>query len=131
MKRIWMLPLWLGGLMVLIACGAQARVDTAAAYLRALNERDVEAAATYACEERAQEIADSLMAAPVPDSSQATTFSFINISCAAAGGDDVSCRYTIQQQLEDDLDTPEQYVREVVFHFEDGEICGFEEQVAQ
>jgi hypothetical protein len=125
--RKFFLVLLLIGLMsgVLIACGdtdAGEDVNTAVQYIEALNQRDIETANTLVCEERADEITDALMG--VDD--EEAEYSFENVACQAQE-DDVSCRYTIIQPTDEE---EEQFDRNVIFEFEDGVICGFEQGAA-
>lgn len=113
----------LGG--VLSACGAADAgedVNTAVQYIEALNQRDIEAAHALVCEERADEITDALMGV---DEEEAD-YSFENVTCQAQE-DDVACRYTISQPTDEE---EEQFDRNVIFEFEDGAICGFEQGAA-
>lgn len=95
-------------------------------YLAALNDGDLERAAELVCPERQDEIAEGLTSVTAEEREN---FNFQNVTCAQRGAD-VSCRYTIIQEgteLGQD-DTPDTFERSVVFEFENGRICGFEEQ---
>lgn len=126
--------LWLlMGLAVLgvVSCAA-GDPGTAVAYLDALNTRDLETARNLVCEERQDDVTMGLVSV---DDVQVEPFEFTNVSCSAQGGD-VLCRFTIRQATEHDAVSgvsgiDQSLAREVVFNFEDGRICGFEEQVAQ
>lgn len=105
---------------------------TAVAYLDALNSRDLETARDLVCEARQDDVTMGLVSV---DDMQVEPFEFTNVSCSAQGGD-VLCRFTIRQATEHDAVSgvsgiDQSLAREVVFNFEDGRICGFEEQVAQ
>ena len=126
--------LWLlMGLAVLgvVSCAA-GDPGTAVAYLDALNSRDLETARDLVCEARQDDVTMGLVTV---DDVQVEPFEFTNVSCSAQGGD-VLCRFTIRQATEHDAVSgvsgiDQSLAREVVFNFEDGRICGFEEQVAQ
>lgn len=105
---------------------------TAVAYLNALNERDLETALDLVCEARQDDVTMGLVSVQGPP---VEAYEFTNISCASRAGN-VLCRFTIEQKLpRDDVEgiagiaVPQS--REVLFEMEDGQICGFEEQVAQ
>lgn len=128
LKRLFMLMgCLLLGTAVLSACGGEAHEEIAVQYLDALNSGDLDAAAAYACEERADDIVAALM--DVSDPEQANV-SFMNVSCRPEG-EDVSCRFTITQETEAAETTGQQFNRQVVFQFEDDRICGFEEEIAE
>lgn len=113
-------------LFLLVGCGTN-NADTAVRYLEALNQRDIEAARGLVCEVREDDVTMGLMSA---GDLQQPSFSFSNVSCTARA-DDVLCRFTIEQFTEGAELTGIQRARQVVFDFEDGKVCGFEEQVAQ
>lgn len=123
MKRIFTVGLLLFTIL-LVGCTGD-NVATAVEYIEALNQRNLEEVNDYVCAEQADEITESLMS--VTGSEDA--FSFVNVSCAARGGD-VLCRYSISQESLEDEDVNITQDREVTFEFEDGQICGFEQQVA-
>jgi hypothetical protein len=124
MRIFWLIVVSLA--FLLTGCGND-DVATAVNFLQALNQRDVTQAAEYVCPERQDEIVGGLLTVSDP---AAETFNFQNVSCSAQG-DGVLCRYTIDQLTEGADLRSEQYARQVVFAFEDGRICGFEEQVAE
>ncbi len=112
----------------LVACGGN-NVTTAVDYLNAINERDFDAAAALACEERADEIIDGLLSVS-PEERQSIEFE--RVSCSQQAGDEVLCRFTIVQ-VETEInneDTVFEEDRSVVFEMEDGRVCGFHEEVA-
>ena len=112
----------------LVAC-AEDNVATAVSYLGALNEGDLDQAASLACAERADEIVDSLMS--VEPEEQASV-EFQRVSCSQQASDEVACQFTIVQE-ETDINNEGTFFeqeRNVVFNIEDGRICGFHEQVA-
>lgn len=127
---MWKRLLTLALLLVLAALQAACssgpnKVEMAVRYLDLLNDGDAQAAADLVCEERADDLAAAVMS--VTESERAT-FTFQNVSCQPRGGD-VLCRYTIEQEQEDD--TPIETSHNVIFSFENERICGFEEQVAE
>lgn len=109
-----------------MGCASGDEVNTAVAYLEALNTRDLETAQSLVCDARRDDVTMGLTTVDDPPQE----FEFSSISCAAQG-DGVMCRFVIQQYPQGEEDTGVQLNREVVFNFEDGRICGFEEQVAQ
>ncbi len=113
--------------VLLTGCASGDQVNTAVEYLEALNTRDLETAQALVCDTRQDDVAMGLTT--VDDASE-EEFEFSNVSCAAQG-DDVMCRFVIEQYPQGAEDTGVQSNRQVVFNFEDGRICGFEEQVAQ
>ena len=123
-KRLFLIVLLTAVLGISTACNDN-RADTATQYMEALNTGNLEEAQELACPERADDIVAALMGVT---SEERARFSFINLSCSPRG-DEVSCRYTITQQTEDG--TPVQSDRNVVFQFEDGQICDFEQEVAE
>lgn len=99
-------------------------VATATRYLDTLNDGDADAAGDLVCEERADDITAAIMTV---SESELATISYENVTCQPRG-DDVLCRYTIQQEQEDG--TFVETSHNVIFSFENDLICGFEEQVA-
>ncbi len=115
----------------LASCAAE-DPGTAVAYLDALNTRDLETARDLVCEARQDDVTMGLVTV---DDVQVEPFEFTNVSCSAQGGD-VMCRFNIRQATEHDAVSgvsgiDQTFAREVIFNFEDGRICGFEEQVSQ
>lgn len=130
MKKIILFLLMMSLLLLGVASCAEGDPATAVAYLDALNERDLEAARELVCEARRD---DATMGLMTVDDPQVEPFEFTNVSCSMQGGD-VQCRFNIEQKTEDNdvtgaLGPDVTQTREVVFEFEDGRICGFEEQV--
>lgn len=120
-------PLLIGlTLAMLIGCSGGSPA-VAVQYLEALNERDLETARELVCEARQDDVT---MGLTTVDDPTVEPFSFSNISCTARGGD-VACRFVIEQETEAADNTGTEQMRDVIFRFEDGKICGFEEQVAQ
>lgn len=125
MKKLIVLALMLlGTTWGLLGCGGATNVTTAVDYIDALEDGDLESAAVLVCPERSDDILDSLM--EVSEENR-ENFDFRNVSCAAQGSD-VACRYNIVQDTT--VDNSQEFVRNVIFEFEDGLICGFEEEVA-
>ncbi|MFO7683236.1 MAG: hypothetical protein R6X34_24645 [Chloroflexota bacterium] len=127
MKKI--ILFWGVGLMgwlLLAGCNSN-DPGTAVQYINALNERDLETARSLVCPERQDDVAMGLISVADP---VIEPFTFQNVSCSSRAGD-VLCRFSIEQRTEEHIFTNEQFTREVVFKFEDGKVCGFEEQVAQ
>ena len=112
--------------LLFTACGQdeESNADTAILYIEALNRGDVEDASNFVCEEREDEITEGLMS--VGDENPNVIFD--NLSCEARG-EDARCSYTIRQDTANVQDTGRELLREVIFNFEDGKICGFEEPV--
>ena len=123
-KKILFSVLFLLLSLVLVACGGADNVTTAVDYLGALESGDLDGAALLVCPDRREEITSALM--DVSDENR-ENFDFRNVSCAARG-DEVDCQYNIIQDTE--AEETQEFVRNVVFEFEDGLICGFEEEVA-
>lgn len=124
MKKLILLLLLLGGLL-LSGCGSN-NTDTAIEYLDALNQRDVETARSLVCSQYEDDVTMGLTSVDDPE---AEAFAFSEISCAARGSD-VSCRFAISQLTEGADTTGVEQTRQVVFDFENGRVCGFEEEVA-
>lgn len=112
--------------LLLVGCSSDSP-ETAVQYLEALNQRDLETARSLVCEARQDDVTMGLTTVDDPEAEQ---FEFNNVSCSSRGGD-VMCRYYIKQFTEAAEATGVQVERQIVFEFEDGKICGFEEQVAQ
>ncbi|MBK8905210.1 MAG: hypothetical protein IPM53_28770 [Anaerolineaceae bacterium] len=131
MKK-FLLLLFMSLLLFGVASCANGDPGTAVAYLDALNNRDLETAQKLVCEARQNDVTMGLVSvagAPVE------AYEFTNVSCSSRAGD-VLCRFTIEQKtVRDDIggvagiDVTRS--RQVIFEFEDGLICGFEEQVAE
>lgn len=110
-----------------VSCAGAGNVDTAVQYIDALNNRDIDAARELVCESYEDDVT---MGLTTVDDPVVEPFSFSNVSCSARGSD-AACRFTIAQQTESaDVGGIEQN-RSVIFKFEDGKVCGFDEQVAQ
>lgn len=125
MKNFFFL-LWIILSILIVGCeGNQA--NTAVQYLEALNDRDLETARNLVCEARQDDVTMGLVSV---DEQEEESFSFINISCSPRG-DDVLCRYTVEQTTQSAEITGVQRPREIVFDFEGDKVCGFEEQVGQ
>lgn len=128
MKRTKILWLTLSAVLFLLLAGCNANnADTAVRYLEALNQRDLQTAENLVCPARQDDVAMGLTTVSDPQGEQ---FNFENISCQPQG-DGVACRFSIQQTTQDAPLTGTENARQVVFNFEDGKVCGFEEQVAQ
>lgn len=119
--------LLLSGVLLLLAACAANNVDTAVEYLEALNARDLDRARALVCEEQEDDVT---MGLTTVDDPQVEPFTFSNVSCAARGAD-VSCRFTIEQFTQSEQTTGVTQTRQVVFRFQDGKVCGFEEEVAE
>lgn len=124
-KKLILLALLLGSLL-LAGCGSN-NTDTAIDYLEALNQRDLDTARSLVCSQYEDDVAMGLMTVDDPE---VEPFSFSDVSCAARGSD-VSCRFTISQLTEAADTTGVEQTRQVVFEFENGRVCGFEEEVAE
>lgn len=130
--KIFLLLLFMSVTLFGLASCANGDPGTAVAYLDALNTRDLETARSLVCEDRQDDVTMGLVSV---DDVQVEPFEFTNVSCSAQGGN-VLCRFTIRQATEHDAVSgvsgiDQTFAREVVFNFEDGRICGFEEQVIQ
>lgn len=130
--KIFLLLLFMSVALFGLASCANGDPGTAVAYLDALNTRDLETARSLVCEDRQDDVTMGLVSV---DDVQVEPFEFTNVSCSAQGGN-VLCRFTIRQATEHDAVSgvsgiDQTFAREVVFNFEDGRICGFEEQVIQ
>ncbi len=108
----------------LAACSSGDNVATAVQYIEALEEGDIDTATSLACPERADDVMSGLVDVTAAERGD---YTFERVSCAARGSG-VACSFTITQQLDDE--TPSQFDRSVIFEFEGGQICGFEEEVA-
>ncbi|MAU00178.1 MAG: hypothetical protein CL608_23810 [Anaerolineaceae bacterium] len=106
------------------ACSSGDNVATAVQYINALEEGDIDSATSLACPERSDEIMSGLVDVTAAERGD---YSFETVSCAARGSG-VACSFTIVQQLGDE--TPSEFDRSVIFEFDGGQICGFEEEVA-
>ena len=120
------------GLLLLVGCAQDDDVDNtviAQRYVENLGEGNLDDAAELVCEERA----DTIATAMVTEENQ-ENFSFENLSCSQRG-DGVACSFTVRQNppAEDAAGTTvrESYNRSVIFSFQNGLICGFEEEVAE
>lgn len=111
-------------LTALAACNSGDNIATAVQYINALGEGDIDTATSLTGPERADTIMSGLLGV---SEAERENFSFENVRCAARGGD-VACSHTITQQIGDG--TPQERDRSVVFQFDGGQICGFEEEVA-
>ena len=109
---------------LLTACGGNDNVATAVEYINSLEAGDVDTATGLVCPDRADTITENLLAR---SQEERASYAFENVSCAARG-EDVACRFTVIQETTDN--TPAEFDRNVVFEFDDGLICGFEEEVA-
>lgn len=106
----------------LTACAPQATpedVGEVVRYLEALNAGDLDAARTYICEERADDILT------LTEAGGTGGITFENIECEARGAD-VVCTYNVLQEVND---VERQRDRRVTFELQNGQICGFEEEV--
>jgi len=112
---------------LLSSCGGNEDAGTAVTYLEAMNEGDVATATELVCPARADDVTMGLIS--VNDASE-PEFSFNNISCSETGSG-VECRFVVEAVTMGDEGEFFQQNRSVIFEFEDGKICGFEEQVAQ
>lgn len=130
--KIFLLLLFMSVALFGLSSCANGDPGTAVAYLDALNTRDLETARSLVCEDRQDDVTMGLVSV---DDVQVEPFEFTNVSCSAQGGN-VLCRFTIRQATEHDAVSgvsgiDQTFAREVVFNFENGRICGFEEQVIQ
>lgn len=96
-------------------------------YLEALNERNLSAVQGLVCQAYVDDVTMGLTAIDDPDEE---TFDFSNVSCAPQG-DDVMCRFVVEQLTQSVDVTGVERMREVIFNFEDGKVCGFKEQVVE
>lgn len=108
----------------LTACDAGDNVAIAVEYIEALERGDLDTAAALVCDEREEEIANSLIEVT---EEERDNFAFTNVSCTARGGD-VECRYNIVQDTT--VDNTQEFQRNVIFEFEGDQICEFEQGVA-
>jgi len=115
------------GVSVLLAGCTGDNAATAVQYLDALNQRDLETAQSLVCDARQDDVA---MGLTTVDDPTVEPFAFKNVSCTSQGSG-VLCRFVVDQRAEDQAFTDVENSREVVFHFEDGKVCGFDEEVAQ
>jgi hypothetical protein len=111
-------------LTALAACSSGDNVATAVQYINALEDGDIDTATNLVCPERADDVLSGLVDVT---SAERGDYSFESVSCAARGSG-VACSFIIVQQLDDE--TPSEFERSVIFEFDDGQICGFEEEVA-
>lgn len=108
---------------LLAACGGgNADVETAMAYLNALNEGDVGAALAHVCEAHADEVREGLTSTT---DTERRTFSYTNIQCSASGSDEVNCTYTVVQDAgtSDNAAQGTERVETVTLRMEDGKVC--------
>lgn len=128
MKRIVLgISLLFFTVLLATACG-QNNAATAVNYIEALNDQNIELATEMTCPEVSDVLVDSLMTVEEDDWE---TIEFQRVTCSQLSANEADCRFTIRQEDTDiNNETVFMQDRNVVFNFEDGLICGFEEQVA-
>lgn len=104
---------------------ASDNADIAVDYLTAVNDRNLTEAEDHICESRLDELKEGLLSATTAGRAQ---YTFENVSCGPRG-DDVRCTYNIVQDI--DTSQEDRFSRDIIFEFEDGKICGFQEGVAE